>query len=395
MIFALFIIIAAALVSFHPPEFYGFDKTPQVYTDKDIYKYEQKILREEEKEKYEKSLLPKSGYMTREEYEAESADITTAERKIPSYETPKEQLREQEYAPEPVYSLVKYNNPPGSPELKIGRKLGYDREFISPGIVSPNKDILVYPVTNYYGASDCVTGDLYVIKLEKSKPEVQRVLDANIIKREKTPILSTSKDLSEKSIFRSLTPVDFSPDGTLLLVKEKIGNKYDGIWQTNVWVYNFRTQEKILLSEIQETIKYYWRNYYGLYLDEKRWDVYPLGFSAKHPDIIIITAYGYTGGIPKFLGTWSVDYKGEYTELVSLSDAKTQISINGYKIKQTGVKDPAIVHNEAKAKAKHTKELKKAEKQKLRAEKKEKYNAYKQKIKEMKAQERETLRKMK
>ena len=39
-----------------------------------------------------------------------------------------------------------------------------------------------------------------MIKLEMDKGEVQRVLDANIIKRVQTPILSTSKDISEKQI---------------------------------------------------------------------------------------------------------------------------------------------------------------------------------------------------
>jgi hypothetical protein len=390
----LLILAFAAYLSSHPPDFVlNREKTPTVYTDKDIYKYEQKILRDQEKEKYEYSLMPESGYMTIEEYEQKSTDILTSERKVESYEPPKD--KSIEYTPQPIYTLVKYNNPAGAPDLKIGRKLLFDREFVSPGIVSPDKSFLIYPVHNFYAVNQCVTGDLYMIKLDMEKPEVQRVLDANIIKRVQKPILSTSKDISEKYIFRSLTPIDFSEDGNLLLVKEKIGSIQDGIWQTNIIVYNFRTQTAHLLTEAQETVKYYWKNRYGIFLDEKRWDIYPIGFSQEHPDIIIFNAFGYTGHTPQFLGTWSIDIDGEYTEIVSPNESSIKMGMNGYKIAQKGVLNPALAHNAAVAREKEIKERKKAEAKAEKENKKKKKMEYQAKIKEMKAREKEVLKNMK
>ena len=211
----LILLLSYMLLSFEPPEYFAPDKEPAQFTEKDIYKYEQKAMRKQEKEKYEFSLMPESGYMTIEEYENKSADVLTSERKIGSYEPKVDKT--MEFVPQYTYKLVKYNNPPGSPDLEISTKLLYDREFVSPGIVSPDKSFLIYPVTNFYAANQCVTGDLFMIKLDKSKSELQRVMDANIIKRVQTPIMSTEKDISEKFIFRSLTPVDFSEMGTSCL----------------------------------------------------------------------------------------------------------------------------------------------------------------------------------
>ena len=159
-------------------------------------------------------------------------------------------------------------------------------------------------------------------------------------------------------------------------------------------MYNFRRQTATELTEAQETVKYYWKNKYGLFLDEKRWDIYPIGFSSDHPDIIIFNAYGFTGRIPKFLGMWSIDADGEFTELVSPNESSVKIGMNGYRLLQTGVLDPAIVHNMARAKRKKIKQAKKAARKERRAIRKEKRQAYHQKIKEMKKQEREVLKHM-
>lgn len=391
--FLLVILLASFLSTKQMPEIYFADKKPKVYTDKQVFKHEQKALRKLEKKKYEYTKMPESGFMTVAEYEKKSSDILTSERDIGSYEPPRDKT--MEYTPQYTYGLVKYNNPPGSPDLNIGRKLQYDRQFISPGIVSPDKSFLIYPVHNFYGTQQCVTGDLYMIKLDQTKGEVERVEEANIIKRVQKPVMSTSKDISEKFIFRSLTPVDFSADGNRLLVKEKIGSIQDGIWQTNLWIYNFRTQEATLLSEAQETVKYYWQTQRGLFLEEKRWDIFPMGFTAEHPDIIIFNAYGYTGRQPVFLGTWSVDVDGEFTELVSLKQTSVSMSLNGYKLQKTGVLDPAIVHNKAKARHKKLKAQKKQARKIKREERKQNRKAHRAKIKEMKKYEHEVLKRMK
>ena len=367
-----------------------FSNKPKTYTPESNYKYEWKVLRAVEKEKYERSLLPESGFMTKEEYEKASEDIPNKDIKIPEYKLPKD--IKMQYVPQPTYKLERYNNPPGSPELKIGRKFKYDRQFIGPGITSPNKDILVYPTVSYYAANQCAACDLYAIPLDKTLSNVNRVLRANIIKRNPNPILSTSKDIQEKFTFRTMTPIDFSKDGQKLVVKEKIGNMNDGIWKTNLWVYDFQTKRSKEIPEIREAINFYWQNTEGIILDEKRWDIYPLGFLTGDENRVAVSAYGYTGRKPKFLGVWSIDCNGEQTRLESLFKIDSKISENGYKLVQDGVVDPAEVYYNEKQEDKTIKKKRKTDKKARKDELNKKKQAYQSKIKEMKAEEKEGLK---
>lgn len=362
---------------------------PKVYTAKMQYKYEQKVLRNRVIEDYKRSLLPESGYMTREEYNDKSKEIPNKDRVIEEYKPPHD--INMQYVPQYSYKLVRYNSPPGTAELKMSTKLKYDRKFVCPGIVSPQKDFIVYPVVFYYAQNQCSAGELFTIQLDKSLPDVKRVQMANLIKANQTPILSTEKDISEKFILRTMTPVDFSQDGTLLIAKEKIGNINDGVWQTNLWYYNFRNQKAIMLPEIREAIKYYWMENKNLILDEKRWDIFPLGFSQNN-DEIIVTAYGYTGGNPKFLGTWSTDLTGENVRLISIDKVNVPIQENGYKLVKDIPIDPAFVHNQYILQKKEIKNKRKAEKKALQKAKSDKKKALNKKLKEMKAEERKNLR---
>lgn len=368
-------------------------KKPKVYTPESQYKYEQKVLRKNEEENYKRSLLPESGYMTREEYEKKSKDITNAQRSIPEYKLPRN--IKMEYIPQPTYKLVRYNNPPGSPELKLGRPLKFDRRAICPGVTSPNRDILVYPVVNYYAEDDCTSGQIFVVPLDKSLPDVERIKRANIIKQNPNPILSTSNEVKEKFAFRTMTPIDFSPDGTKLIAKEKIGYTKDGIWKTNLWVYDFTTGHAREIPEIREAIKYYWAKAEGINLEEKRWDIYPMGFSQANPDRIVVTAYGYTGKRPKFLGAWSVDTNGERSMLISLFKVDMTIASSGFKLEQDGVVNPAVVYNENKRQDNLIKKQRKAELKAKKNAKKLKKKELKTKLKQMKQEEKEVLKQYK
>lgn len=366
-----------------------FAQKVKVLTPQQQYKYKQNVLRQEVKEKYERSLLPQSGFMTREDYEELSKDIPNSEKIIPPYKLPKN--TKMKYIPQPIYKLVHYNNPPGSPELHIPLRFKFDRQVNCQGIVSPNKDIMVYPVVYYYANNQCTAGDLFIIPLDEKLLYVERVKGANVVKRISTPILSTPKDISEKFIFRTMTPIDFSPDGTKLIAKEKIGNVNDGIWKTNLWVYDFTTAQAKHLSEIRDAIIFYWKNKENFNLDDKRWDIEPLGFDAENPDRIIVSAYGYTGTTPKFLGNWSIDCNGEQSRLISLFTAKANISLSGLKLVQSGVIEPPLVYanekNEDKLAKKEQKKNQKTKKEELKSKKK----ALKNTLKQMKEEENKTL----
>ena len=165
----------------------------------------------------------------------------------------------------------------------------------------------------------------------------------------------------------------------------------DGIWKTNLWVYDFTTNQARQLPEIREEIKFYWLNQENLVLDEKRWDIYPLGFDADNPDRVVVSAYGYTGKTPKFLGNWSIDCQGQRTELVSLFKQSAKISKNGFKLTQDGVENPAIVHNDEKKQDKIIKKKRKADKKALKKDKKAKKQVLKKKLNEMKKEEKMTI----
>ena len=91
-----------------------------------------------------------------------------------------------------------------------------------------------------------------VLVIEEKPVESTPIEDPPVCKHEKTYTVensvtygSTDKDINTKYIFRTLTPVDFSSDNKKLVVKEKIGYRHDGIWKTDLWVYNFETEEAI------------------------------------------------------------------------------------------------------------------------------------------------------
>lgn len=364
-------------------------KKMKVITPKSQYKYQQKVFRELEKEKYQRSLLPESGYMTKEDYEEKSADIPNSAKEIPEYKLPKD--IKMKYIPQPTYKLTLYNNPPGTQELHIPLRFKYDRQVNCTGITSPNMDIMVYPVVYYYANNQCTAGDLFMIPLDQSLSYVDRVKRANVVKRIPTPILSTDKDIMEKFTFRTLTPIDFSTDGTRLIAKEKVGNINDGIWQTNLWVYDFVGKKGRNLSEVRDAIRFYWKNTKNLVLDEKRWDIMPLGFDSQNPDRVIVSAYGYTGRTPKFLGNWSIDINGEQSQLISLFDAKATVSMNGLKLTQVGLVEPAILLKEEKRQNKLLKKQRKHDKKLLKKSNKVRKKALKKELKQMKREEKRTL----
>lgn len=383
MIYAL-LGIAAALCAYIQ---WG-DEIPMPHGDvnKKEAKYEHKVKKQEEKEKYERTVMNRnpSGYMTVEEYELLSApkDRMTMEIEVPKTPTPADMI----YVPQPAYKIIRYNDPPGSPDLTISNTIYQKRQKNAQGIVSPDFTKLVYPSIYYYPNSASTACDLFVINLEEAKSNMDKILTASVIHRISDPIMSTEKSNDNYFTFRTLTPVDFSADAKKLLVKEKIGNTKDGIWKTTPYVYDFENKVSYSLEDVRNTISYFWKNTRGLNLVDKRWDVYPLGFSEEFPDTVIVNAVAYTGDEPVNLGMWSVSSKGEDPRLVSLRNIDVPISMNGFKLIKEGVMPPAVTEREEKflkdIEKQNVKQKKKAEKEEL----KELEKSYKAKIKEMDAE---------
>lgn len=351
--------------------------------------YIHNVLKQEEKEKYERKKLDykPSGYMTVEEYEALS---TYRDKSAEEIEIPKVQKgSDMKYVPQPTYKIVRYNDPPGSPELNITKKFYQMRQYNGQGIASPDFSIMVYPVVYYYPNSASTACDLFIIKLEEDGTPLSKLLRANVKKRLPEPIVSTEKSIENDSAFRTLTPIDFSSDGTKLLIKEKIGSSQDGIWKTNAIVYDFDTQTSYNLVELRDSIIYYWKENKGLNLDEARWDIYPLGFLKDEPHRVAAYAYAYTGKKPAFLGIWSVDPHGEQSRLLTFDLNTVELSVNGFKIVQDGVVRPIVLEQEEEALKRTEKMQAKAAKEKEKADFKQMELEYKEKIKQMDAEFKE------
>ena len=121
-----------------------------------------------------------------------------------------------------------------------------------------------------------------------------------------------------------------------------------------------------------------------LNLDEKRWDIYPIGFDKENPDRVIVQAFAFTGERPVFLGTWSVDWQGNQSRIVSFNkNVDPIVSINGYKVIQDGIEDYQAVQNQEKAEQKQSKYLKKQCKQNYNDHVKQIKNEYEFAIKEL------------
>jgi len=343
--------------------------------------YVNKVNKIEEKEKYEKKKLPQSGYCTVEEYEAASRAKSKDEIKVEKGKIPDD--KNMVYVPQKTFKLVKYNNPAGSPELHLPRKLNFDRQINAQGIVSGDKTMMVYPAVYYYAQADATSCDLFVIKLDSSMNETDRVMKANIISKEEKPILSTSKEIDDKYVFRTLTPIDFSADNTKLVIKEKLGHRSDGIWKTDLWVYDFEKKEAIKLSQIRDAIVNYWLESKDVDFDEKRWDIYPMGFDANDDNRVIVCAYAYTGDVPKFLGTWSIDVDGNDSKLESLGSETIPVSVIGYRLAEDSVKDISEIKFDAKQAKYRDKAKKKEIKKNVKYDKKVQKLEHERKLQQM------------
>ena len=355
------------------------------YRAKEIqYVYE--VQKDDLKYKRDKRLLGRedSGYMTVEEYEkrSEYKDPSTFEVQTPKIEKPSD----FKYVPQPLFKIVKYNDPPGGVELQLGRKLFFNRQVNGQGVTSPDLTKLVYPAIYYYNDSGSVGADLFVIPLDQKENNMNKILKANTSHREENPILSTDKAIDKYAIYRTLTPVDFNADGTKLLAKEKIGSGEEGIWETRIYIYDFKTKKSYDLSAVREAISYYWKEYANLNLIEKRWDIRPLGFDAGYPDRVVVQGYAYTGEKPVFLGTWSVDCYGENSKLVSFDkDFNPKISMNGLKLQKDGVQQYQVVVTEEKFLKKQDKVVAKQKKSADKKEIKQINEDYKYELKELTA----------
>lgn len=229
--------------------------------------------------------------------------------------------------PDPSIVLRKYNNPPGMVEINLNY-LKKKRKINSIGVVSPQFDKMVYSTVFYYPSTKTAGSELYLMNLDTTKPLQDRIEYAHV-NQGRNIIHRSQMEALDLDIQKTLTVVDWSSDGKRIAVKEKISYTPEGLWRTNLLVYDLETGKIKDLTEVREAIQYYWREKENLNLKNYRWDIYPVGWDSLNPERLVVFAYAATGEKPKYLGAWSVDYWGDRAMLMSLKNTNFEISQNG------------------------------------------------------------------
>ncbi|MDD3013389.1 MAG: hypothetical protein PHC34_06760 [Candidatus Gastranaerophilales bacterium] len=214
-----------------------------------------------------------------------------------------------------------YNNSPGMNELNL-YGIEKKREIISTGAISPDKSMMTYSVVYFYPNNRQFTSKVFLVANNFQIKTTDKIAKS---------ILESGLDSLDKYIFRTLTVVDWSSDSKKLLIKETVGEYLKSIWATNIWVYNFDTENVKRLDNIKKAIVYYWKINQNLDLDDYKWDIVPLGWDINNPDMVIVNAYGYGDLGKQFLGCWSIDTFNGTTKLLSLFKQNLPVAKNGFK----------------------------------------------------------------
>lgn len=245
----------------------------------------------------------------------------------PFCEAKKVKKNEEVELPSYDYIFEKYNLYPRDLNLRYSEK---KHQLNINGVISPDFTRMAYTEVYNYPQTNQTSAALYLINLDTEQTKLSRVINASIKDKDRIPLLMTGMRSSDEDIFRTLTVVDWSEDGSKLLIKERIGEHKRSLWATNLWVYDFETYKPLMLTEVRQAVKYYWKKQ-GIYLDDYIWDIEVIGWDINNKDRIIVYAYGVNKeDKQKFLGSWSIDSKAQTTKLLSDSSKDYKVSNNGY-----------------------------------------------------------------
>ncbi len=268
---------------------------------------------------------------TEEEYCVMSLDKKRRDFVIPEPDFKRE---EDIILPEPDFRVVRYNLPPGQRNIDV-RRVVSERAVASPGILSPDKTKMVYTKAFFYPQKMQTASCAYLIKVPENSGNVYDVLyKTNVMQGEVKPFLTAGMDELIEYQFKTLFPIDWSKDSNKIAFKEKTGSNLSETWQTNIIIYDFKTNKAKRLNAVREAIIYWWRENKNIDLKDYMWDIFPIGWDKNNPDRMILYAYAFTKDKPLFLGTWSIDYNENRSELISVSSAQADIDLNGFGLKE-------------------------------------------------------------
>ena len=280
---------------------------------------------------------------TKQEWEIEAQNVPLEDRELDKINPPTKEEKKAEKKkpkmPDLRYTFERYNYPQGKRELNIEdiKK----RLSLYPYVVADNQcRYIAYPY--YYFSPDLnqISSNFFVEELDTTKTKTKRILDYNHKRKERTPIIEAGTKEVYPNLFNGLTLVDWSADSRKLLIKEKVGSTYGGVYKTYLYVHFMgneiqpgRTEK---LEDFDKAVKYYYIDWEKKQINKYRYDIEPLGFSAENDNLIIALCYVYDKDNNKiFLGTWGYNIETKTTLLLSKTDITHDVSINGLILKQT------------------------------------------------------------
>ncbi|MBQ9246774.1 hypothetical protein IJ182_10965 [bacterium] len=234
--------------------------------------------------------------------------------------------------PDSHFRVVSYNVPPGQRNIDLTKLVG-QRTVSSPGILSPDKKKMVYTQSFFYPRFQQTSSSAYVIETNEGDA-YDVLLKTNVMQGDFKPIVSVGMDYLQQFQYKTLFPIDFSKDSSKIAFKEKIGSNIYETWQTNVIIYDFKTKNWKRLTAVREAIIYWWRQNKQIELKDYMWDIYPIGWDKNNPERLIVYAYAFTKERPLFLGTWSIDYDEQKSQLISIDSTDANIDLNGFGLKE-------------------------------------------------------------
>lgn len=343
-----FFITAFILFVFSDIAFCGDNSAPDpLYLSSPVQDYTQLQPKEEKndprafEEKFRSFFhLPKSKKIYFHNIDKSNQPITTDD----YYELAVEKKRRDFVIPEPVfeksdsvfipdshYRVISYNTPPGQRNIDLSSIVS-TRVTTAPGILSPDNSKMVFTQSYFYPKySQTASSAFYIPISPKNRDDAYNaLLFTNVIQKDFKPIVSVGSDFIQKNSFVTLFPIDWSMDSSKIAFKEQIGSNYAQTWQTNIIVYDFSSKKYKRLSAVREAIVYWWRVNKNIDLKDYMWDIFPVGWDKENPERIVVYAYAFTNDNPLFLGTWSIDFNNEKSQLLSVNSTEVEIDLNGF-----------------------------------------------------------------
>jgi hypothetical protein len=241
-------------------------------------------------------------------------------------------IQAKKLAAQEDFEFKKYNNPPGSQDLDFFGIYG-KRQIDSISVVAPDFSKMIYTEIHFYPSLCQLTTELFLVDLPNAKTPMEKVMDAKSYDKKPLKFYAPGMNEVQPQIFRTMTVVDWSADGTKILAKEKIAENLRGFLETRVWVYEVDTQKTYHVQNLRRQIEGYWSQK-GLELSQAKWDINPIGWyepnSGKSSDKLLVSVYGFKPDKTRvFLGEWLVDYK--------TGDASFITNPNAYPASQNGM----------------------------------------------------------